>query len=239
MPSVFGAAATPFIGCICLLVAAILTVLAFASPYWASDQYNQFGLWRRARCDPGVTGPDRQDCALWNFPWHGGEWQYATRGLESLAIIFFAIPLVVLPVYIYGALGLYYRCLMGFMTFMVLCGTICNIAGVIVFGVQIGSNEYWKVGWCLIVCIIGGGLGLIAFIVLLIATINKPVFMPDKYFTSGFYVDPDRNRLYAVESDEPVKVIYPATQSEMGGVKLPPHGPVVSVGQINPALMDD
>nr|KAG5696988.1 hypothetical protein BaRGS_008450 [Batillaria attramentaria] len=165
------------------------------------------------------------------------------RGLESLAIIFFAIPLVVLPVYIYGALGLYYRCLLGSMTLFVLLGTISNIAGVVVFGVQIGSVDGWTFDWCLIVCIIGGALGLIAFIILLIATINKPEFKPDKYFSSGFYVDPDRNRLYAVESDEPVKVVYPPpsepTTPKQLQLQVPPQGEVVHVGQVNPAMVPD
>ncbi|KAK7104105.1 uncharacterized protein [Littorina saxatilis] len=224
MPSVFGAASIPFIGCVALLAAEIMTILAFATPYWASDDDMSFGLWRTAKCNPGSTGPDRDDCYRSDFPWKGADWQHATRGLESLAIIFFSFPLIVLPVYIYVALGLYYRCLMGCMALSVLLGTLCNIAGVVIYGIQIGSNDTWKLGWCLIVCIIGGGLGLIAFIILLIATINKPTFTPEKYFLSGFYVEQDRNRLYVVETDEPTKVVYAASEPPMSA--RPPLTPL-------------
>jgi hypothetical protein len=51
------------------------------------------------------------------------DWHHAVQGLESLSVIFFAIPLVVLPVYIYVALGLYYRCLIGTMALSVLLGS--------------------------------------------------------------------------------------------------------------------
>ena len=62
--------------CVALLAAEILTILAFASPYWARDDDMAFGLWRKARCDPGSSGPDRQDCSRTDFPWHGsGEWR--------------------------------------------------------------------------------------------------------------------------------------------------------------------
>ncbi|KAL8583830.1 hypothetical protein ACOMHN_040299 [Nucella lapillus] len=238
MPSVFGNAAIPLIGCVALLAGETLTILSFASPYWASVGQEYFGLWRVARCDPGSTAPGRQDCKRWDMLWNGEDWQLATRGLESLAIIFFAIPLIVLPVYIYVALGLYYRCTLFLMTLSAFLGTLSNIAGVVVYGVKIGSNEGWKLGWCLIVCIIGGALGLIAAIILIIATINKPEFQPERYFNSGFYVDQDKNRLYVVESDEPVKVVYAASEPPISAKTLPPPTPL-SPGQINPALVLD
>ena len=99
---------------------------------------------------------------------------------------------------------------------------LTNVAGVVIFGIQIGSNDSWKLDWCLIVCIIGGALGLIAFIILLIATINKPEFTPEKYFASGFYVEQDRNRLYVVETDEPVKIVYPASEPPTPGPQAAP-----------------
>ncbi|XP_076441625.1 uncharacterized protein LOC143280814 [Babylonia areolata] len=237
MPSVFGSAATPFIGCVALLAAEVLTILAFASPYWASVGQESYGLWRKARCNPGLSGPERQDCSTWNFPWYGKDWQHASRGLESLAIIFFAIPLIVLPVYIYVALGLKYRSTLGFMTLFVFLGTLSNIAGVVVYGVQIGSDDSWKLGWCLIVCVIGGALGLVSAIILLIATINRPEFAAEKYFASGFFVDPDRNQLYVVETDEPVKVVYAPSEPPVSA--RPPLTPVVDAGHVNPALQHD
>ena len=111
------------------------------------------------------------------------------------------------------------------------------MAGVVIFGVQIGSNDSWKLGWCLIVCIIGGALGLIAFIILLIATINKPEFTPEKYFASGFYVEQDRNRLYIVESDEPVKIVYPTSEPPQTP-RLPAPVPATE-GHVNPAMQPD
>lgn len=43
------------------------------------------------------------------------DYLHAVRGLESLGIIFLAIPLITLPVYMYIALGMYYRCMLGSM----------------------------------------------------------------------------------------------------------------------------
>lgn len=229
MPGAFGAAAIPLMGCVTLLTAEILTILAMAAPFWATFTSSdaQFcisppckywlGLWRKTSCNWGSTGVSREDCSRWDHPYFHADWHHAVQGLESLAVIFFAIPLIVLPVYIYVALGLYYRSLMGTMAVSVLIGTGCNIAGVIVFGVKIGSESSWNYSWCLIVCVIGGGLGLIAFIIILIATINKPEFAAEKYFASGqsgFYVDRDRNRLYVVETNEPVKIVYPTDYNE-------------------------
>lgn len=210
-----------------MLAAETLTIIAMASPFWAtfSSADERFctsppckywiGLWRKTSCEWGSTGVGREDCSRWDHPYIHADWHHAVQGLESLAVIFFAVPLIVLPVYIYVALGLYFRCLMACMVLSVLLGTCCNIAGVIVFGVRIGVENSWSYSWCLIVCVVGGGLGLIAFIILLIATINKPTFSPsNKYFASGFYVERDRNRLYVIETDEPVKVVYPVVVDE-------------------------
>ncbi|PVD26296.1 hypothetical protein C0Q70_13967 [Pomacea canaliculata] len=240
MASVFGPAATPFLGCIALLAAEILTIIAFASPYWASDESKSFGLWRKAQCAQKEV-LYRQDCLRWDFPWYGAAWQDAVRAMECLAIIFFAIPLIILPVYIYVALGLYYRCLMGCMAVSVLLASVCNIIGVIIYGVHIGSNETWRIGWCLIVCIIGGAFGLISFIIFLIATINKPNYTPEQYLLSGsgFFVDPDRNRLYVVQTEEPVKAysIYDGA-SQIQTHPSPTFGTFYEA-QINPALESD
>ncbi|XP_041353577.1 uncharacterized protein LOC121371619 [Gigantopelta aegis] len=196
MASLFGAAAIPFIACIALLAAETLQILSFAAPYWATSEVTgtSFGLWRKARCATEYVG-----CTRWDFPWYVPDWQNAVRGLESCAIILIAIPLIVLPVYIYVALGLYYRCIMVFMTVCSLLAVLCNAIGVAIYGVEIGKSDELKVSWCLIVSIIGAGFDLIGFLILLIATINKPVFRPDKYYPSGFYVDPDHNKLYAVD----------------------------------------
>ncbi|XP_046334297.1 uncharacterized protein LOC124116815 [Haliotis rufescens] len=198
MASVFGAAAIPFIACIALLLAESLQILSFAAPYWASDQFGSFGLWRHVKC----VGGSNIDCYQYEYPWHVDVWLNAVRAMESIAIIFIAIPLVVMPVYIYVALGLYYRCVLLTMTVFALLASLCNISGVVVYGVTIGQTPDWAVGWCLIVCIIGAGFDFIGFLVLLIAAINKPNFSPERFTTSGYYVDHDSNKLYAVEGVE-------------------------------------
>lgn len=43
------------------------------------------------------------------------DWLHAVRALECCAVIFVSLPLVILPVYMYVALGMYYRCVMGTM----------------------------------------------------------------------------------------------------------------------------
>ncbi|XP_005105741.1 uncharacterized protein LOC101851598 [Aplysia californica] len=226
MAGVLGAASIPFIGCVALLLAVILHILSFASPYWADDADGDFGLWRRAVCKDStnqLTGV--RGCYKYNHPWYVDDWLDATRGLESLTIIFWAIPLVILPVYIYVALGLYYRCLLGTMTVLTFLGAVCNIIGVIIFGIKVGETSEFGVGWCLIVCAVAAAFGIAAFFVFLIATCNRPKFAPERHFVSGFYVDPDRNRMYVVENVEPIKE--------------PIVDDVVHVSHVNPALSDD
>ncbi|GFO34602.1 hypothetical protein PoB_006110700 [Plakobranchus ocellatus] len=227
---ILGAASIPFIGCVTLLLAMILHILSFASPFWAEDKDEDFdfGLWRSYRCipdqDPGSLA--EEGCYRWNHHWDVADWLNAVRALESLAVIFWAIPLVILPVYIYVALGLYYRCLLGTMTAFTLLGVGCSIAGVIVFGVEIGDNSGLSVSWCLPVCAAGAGLGLIAFIIFLVSTCKRPKFKHERHFVSGFYVDPDRNRMYVVENVEQV----PST---------PRNGVTISPGQVNPAVVGE
>ncbi|KAK6182978.1 hypothetical protein SNE40_010538 [Patella caerulea] len=195
MAGAFGSAATPFIGTVALLAAMIFHVLAFAAPYWSTTESDgNYGLWRRARCR--IEGST--DCYRYNMHWSVADWLNAVRGLECLTIIFWSVPLMILPVYIYVALGLHYRCLLGSCCVSVLVGSICNIIGAIIYGIQIATDDVMRLGWCLIICIIGGGLGFVSFIILLIATFNRPDFSIDRHYPSGFYVDPDRNKLYAV-----------------------------------------
>ncbi|KAH9519548.1 hypothetical protein Btru_002991 [Bulinus truncatus] len=134
------------------------------------------------------------------------EWIDAVRAMESLTLIFWALPLVIVPVYIYVALGLYYTCTLGTMTAFTLLGAITNIIGVIIFGANIGENSDWKTGWCLIVCVIACGLGVIAFIVFAIACCQRPVFAPERHYISEFNLDRDKNKLYVIESLEPDKL---------------------------------
>ncbi|XP_059141840.1 uncharacterized protein LOC131929578 [Physella acuta] len=222
MASLLGAASIPFIACISLLAAMVLQILSFAAPYWAYSNTEDIGLWRRTNCVQrnGVSGCYRTD-HLW---YYYTEWIDAVRAMEALTIIFWAIPLIVLPVYIYVALGLYYRCTIGTMTVLTILGAITNLIGVIIFGAKIGENSAWRASWSLILCVIACGLGIVAFVFLLIACCKKPPkFIVASHFHSAFYVDPDRNRMYVVEDVEQVK-----------------NGTIIGgIGQINPVLEDD
>lgn len=99
---------------------------------------------------------------------------------------------------------------------------MCNIIAIIVFAVKINEKS-WDAEWCIIVDSVAAGVGIIATFILLISIFNKPKFELQRHFLSGFYVDPDRNRMYVVENvEEPVK--------------QPPSS--VDHGQINPVLVE-
>lgn len=58
MAKTLGPPSIPFAACVTLLVGLILHILAFASPFWASDDIDDFGLWRHTKC----TASDDQKC---------------------------------------------------------------------------------------------------------------------------------------------------------------------------------
>ncbi|XP_067681799.1 uncharacterized protein [Haliotis asinina] len=213
----------PLVACGVLLVAECLQILSFAASFWAWDSSGSLGLWRRWWC---LNGP-HMGCIHFNYPWNlkgldGGSvwqscntninnevfcapfhWLNAVRGLESVAIICVAIPLVVMPVYIYVSVGLYHRCFLFTMAAFTLLAAVSNIVGVIVYGVALGARQEWAVGWCLFVCLIGGLFDIAGFIILLTAAFLKPDIPPQKFPEStSFYVVGARNTLYAVDGDE-------------------------------------
>ncbi|ESO82998.1 hypothetical protein LOTGIDRAFT_236912 [Lottia gigantea] len=209
-----GAAALPFIACVALLAALILHVLSFASPYWAySDGVGHFGLWRYAEC----LLDDIKDCYRYDMHWDAPTYLDAIRALECLTLIFWCVPMMIVPVYIYVALGLRYKCLLGCMALSILVGAICNVIGAIIFGVQIGTND-WQLGWCLIVCIVGGALGFVSFVVMAIATFNRPDFAIERHYPSGFYVDPYKNKLYVVENIDRYETLSEKSDSSPMGI---------------------
>ncbi|CAL1537326.1 unnamed protein product [Lymnaea stagnalis] len=203
MAGVLGAASIPFIGCVSLLACMVLQILAFAAPFWAYSPTADIGLWRRTNCidENGVSGCYRTD-HMWYFY---TEWLDAVRAMEALAIIFWAIPLVILPVYIYVSLGLYYMCTMMTMSVFTILGCVCNLIGIIIFGAKIGENSDWKTGWCLVLCVIACGLGIAAFVLFLIACCKKPQFDPDTYYISGLFVGPEDEQIYVIENSESEK----------------------------------
>ncbi|KAK3712670.1 hypothetical protein RRG08_058572 [Elysia crispata] len=224
-----GAASIPFIGCVTLMLALTLHILSFAMPFWAADDVGDFGLWRVRRCIP-VLQPGQLDdevCYQWDHPWKTSDWLKIVQALESFTILLWVIPVVVIPVYIYVALGLYYRCFLGTMTTITIVGVASSGAGVIIFGIRIADSSQLSLRWCLPVCAAGSGLGFIAFIIFLIAVLNRPKFKHDRHFVSGFYVDPDRDRMYVVEN------------IEMKEANNPRHGNPAGAGHVNEAVVGE
>ncbi|KAL5008691.1 hypothetical protein ScPMuIL_014272 [Solemya velum] len=170
MGSIFGAAALPLIACVALLVAATLQILGFASPYWSHDGTRYTGLWREGEC----LRESYYDCYKFDITilQRTPDYLHAVRGLESLGIIFLAIPLITLPVYMYIALGMYYRCMLGSMCVSSLLSAVTIIIGVIIYALEI-ADQNKTVAWSLFVCIVGGACSFIGFLVLLIAIIVK------------------------------------------------------------------
>lgn len=196
----FGAASLPLISAIALLAGAVLIILGFAAPFWSHNGIVYVGLWRYGGC---VT-PEHYDCYSYDQPSlrHIPDWLHATRALECMAVIFVSIPLVILPVYMYVALGMYYRCMMGSMCIFCLLSCITGIAGVIVYGINI-SNTVWNVAWSLICVIVGCAIVFIGFLVLLYSMVSKrPAGITEPYFPTTIYIDPKKNKLYTIRLEE-------------------------------------
>lgn len=196
----FGAASLPIISAIALLTGAVLIILGFAAPFWAYNGKTNLGLWRYGAC----VNSDFKECysndqpSLINIP----SWLHAVRALECCSIFFVAVPLVLLPIYMYVALGLYYRCFMGTLCAMSLLSTLTGITGVIVYGVNISNND-WTVEWSLIVVVIGCAIVFIGFLVLLVSMLSKrPPGITQPYYQTTLYVDPKKHKLYTIRLDE-------------------------------------
>ncbi|CAG2195313.1 uncharacterized protein [Mytilus edulis] len=171
-----------------LLIAAIGQILAVAAPFWSFDGLHYVGLWKYGRC-----AFDHKKCYRnWQVEYFVSDWLKAVRGLECLALIFLSFPLVTLPIYMYIALGLYYRCMLGTMALCSLISAVCCLAGVVVYGVQITSMD-WDTSWCLYVAIVGAAGAFIAFLVLIVATITK---RPEKVRRV------EKVRMYTIYADE-------------------------------------
>lgn len=196
----FGAASLPLISSIALLAGAVLIILGFAAPFWHNDGVHYVGLWRYGQC----VNPDFKDCYHYDQPSlrHIPDWLHAARALECCAVIFVSLPLVILPVYMYVALGMYYRCVMGTMCVFCLMSTMTGIAGVVVYGINLSDNS-WDVGWSLICVIVGCACVFIGFLVLLVSMVAKrPAGITEPYFPTTIYVDPKKNKLYTIRLEE-------------------------------------
>ncbi|GFR67405.1 hypothetical protein ElyMa_005581500 [Elysia marginata] len=88
------------------------------------------------------------------------------------------------------------------MTALTVVGVACSAAGVIIFGLKIQDSSELSLRWCLPVCAAGSGMGFVAFVIFLISVLNRPKFKHAGHFVSGFYADPDRDRMYVVENIE-------------------------------------
>ncbi|GFR67411.1 hypothetical protein ElyMa_005581700 [Elysia marginata] len=224
---ILGSASIPFFGCVVLLLAMVLHILAFAFPDWATDSEGKFGLWRVGNNYCGAKSAYSEACRRYRDYWTDFDWFLAVRALECLTIIFWAFPLVILPVYIYVALGLYYRCMMVLMACFTFLGAACNIIGVVIFGIEVEESSDLSLRWCLPMCAVAGCIGLLAFIAYFLAVLKRPKFEHQQHFLSGFYVDPYKNRMYVVETTDP-----PADVAV-----VQPNDGVISPEQVNPAMV--
>jgi hypothetical protein len=215
------AASIPFFGCTTLLIAMVLQVLSYAAPFWAYDKNGDFGLWRKYTCITvdGDGSASDLGCYKQDHPWYIGGWLNAVRAMESLAIILWAVPLVVLPIYIYVALGLHYRCMLGTMTALTLLAAICNLIGFLIYAAKIADNASWSTGWCFILCVIADGFGFLSFVIFLISTCSRPTFNVDNYYPSEYFVHPE---LYIINNLGPTKA-----------------GSIFNGGHVNPVLVTD
>ncbi|WAR18711.1 hypothetical protein MAR_000549 [Mya arenaria] len=196
----FGAASLPLISAIALLVGAVFLILGFAAPNWANDGVHHVGLWRYGRC----VLDTHKGCYAQDQPSIEGVpvWLHVVRALECTAVILVSIPLVILPVYMYVALGMYYRCMMGTMSAMCLFSAITGIIGVIVYSVNMTKNG-WTIEWALIMSIVGSAIIFIGFLVLLVSMISKrPESVREPWYPTTIYVDPKKNRLYTIQLEE-------------------------------------
>ncbi|KAH3874765.1 uncharacterized protein LOC127870458 [Dreissena polymorpha] len=196
----FGAASLPLISAIALLAGALLIILGFAAPYWANDGTHYVGLWRYGRC----VKDDIIGCYALDQPSFRRipDWLHAVRALECVAVACVSIPLVILPVYMYVALGMYYRCMMGTMCLFALMSTLTGIAGVIVYGINL-TNNGWDIAWSMICVIIGSAIVFIGFLILLISMVSKrPSTIHQPFYPSTIYVDPYKNKLYTIRLED-------------------------------------
>ncbi|KAL3873152.1 hypothetical protein ACJMK2_036306 [Sinanodonta woodiana] len=194
----FGAGALPLISCIALLAGATLIILGFGAPYWAHNKQDYVGLWRFGNCEPAY-----KNCYYYDqpSPMQIPDWLHAVRAMESLAIIFIAIPLVTLPIYMYIALGMYYRCFIATMSVSSLLSAICGIVGVIVYGAEATKLD-WTISWSLIVVVIGSACAFIGFLVLLAAMCAKrPESIKQAYLPKNLYIHESKPKLYTIQVD--------------------------------------
>lgn len=111
-----------------------------------------------------------------------------------------ALPLVIIPVYMYVSLGLYYRFMMTSMCVSSLISALSIIIGVSVYSVNITLSD-WDVSWCLFVCIVAFVATLIAFLILVVAACSncppelKQVIVPDP---TTIYIHPTKQRFVMI-----------------------------------------
>ncbi|XP_022332123.2 uncharacterized protein LOC111129896 [Crassostrea virginica] len=197
MGKLFGSASLPMMACIALLIGSIFQILSFAAPYWSFDGTYDVGLWRIARCRGQHQDCYRQD----HVEYFTSDWLKVVRGFESLGVIFMALPLVILPVYMYVSLGLYYRSMMISMCLSSFLSAICIIIGVSVYSVNITLSD-WEVSWCLFVCIVAFVATIIASLILTVTACSqrppelKQVIVPDP---TTIYIHPTKHRFVMIE----------------------------------------
>lgn len=195
----FGAAAMPLIASIALLAGAILIILGFATPSWAFDGTNYVGLWRYGNCleDGYIKCYHYDQPSFTTVP----TWLHLVRAFECASVVCIAIPLVILPVYMYIALGMYYKCMLGWMSLLSILSTIFGVVGVIIYGVNLNDLN-WDMGWSLIVVVVGCAMVFIGFLVLVVALVTKrPADIKERFYPSTLYVDPDKNVLYTITNE--------------------------------------
>ncbi|OWF38565.1 uncharacterized protein LOC110466134 [Mizuhopecten yessoensis] len=195
---VFGAASMPFIAGVALLGSAILHIVCFISPNWANDGTQSLGLWRYGKCrEPGFQNCYKHDHVDTQLK----DWFLVVRAMSCLAVIGLSLPLVILPVYMYIALGMYYRRMMAFMSFCSIMATLTIAAAVVVFVIG-ATDKGWSLEWCFIVEIIAGLFAFIGFVVFLAVLLTRrPAGLKPTYYPSTIHVDPDKPKLYLVQTE--------------------------------------
>lgn len=196
----FGGAALPLISCIALLAGAILIILGFATPSWAFNGKDYVGLWRYGNC----LKSDYRECYHYDQPSFTlvPTWLHVVRAFECASVICVSLPLVILPVYMYIALGIYYKCIMGWMSLLSILSAIFGVVGVIIYAVNLNDLD-WDMGWSLIVVVVGCAMVFIGFMVLVVALVTKrPESIKETLYPTTLYVDPDRNVLYTISAED-------------------------------------
>lgn len=196
----FGGAALPLISCIALLAGAILIILGFATPSWAFDGDNYVGLWRYGNCKESGY----RECYHYDQPSFTlvPTWLHVVRAFECASVVCVSIPLVILPVYMYIALGMYYKCMMGCMSLLSILSTVFGVVGVIIYGVNM-NDQGWEMAWSFVVVIVGCALVFIGFMVLVVALVTKrPEGIKESFYPATLYVDPEKNVLYTISVED-------------------------------------